>query len=367
MSGNHYRLGFLPLPALMAVAGGLAAGTLLSLGPLSPPGRFPSFTFVQGINIGGLSEREAMLLLQERLRPLLDFKVTLVVKEERKLFTTWRVLGASLDIERALKEAKALLPRGGLAVPYTLLRPIPVSAFFDEGKLSRFLKKLGRETKKEPKDAQLIWLGQGRRRIIPERFGFGIKVEEAARLIKEVGKWPRAAKISLPFEVLKPRVTAKDLQSVTAVIEAFTTYFNPASRNRAHNVRLAARRLKGVVVMPGEVFSFNRAVGPRTRALGYLPAPIFVRGKKAIGIGGGACQVSTTLYNAAKKAGMRIVERHFHSLPVDYVPPGYDATVVYGALDMKFKNLLPRPIVIWTEVKGGRLTTFILGPPRGSV
>lgn len=361
MRGSHRLLGLVPLPVL---TGGLIVGAFLGFLKPQPSDRLPPLTFVQGVDVGGLSEAEAQRLLKARLAPLLDLKVVLLVGG-RRIQATWRKLGASLDIERALREARGgWRPSPHSILSPTALRPVPVRASFDEGRLLRFLRALARRVNRPPKDARLIWLGRGRRRIVPERYGFALEVEESASLIKKVGRWPRTAVVALPLRSLKPRVTAEDLRPVTDIIGAFTTWFDPGNKNRAHNIRLVARRLRGVVVMPGEVFSFNRAVGPRTKARGFLPAPIFVKGEIATGIGGGVCQVSTTLYNAAKRAGMKIVERHLHSLPVHYVPSGYDATVVYGALDMRFKNPYSHPVVIWTAVKGGALTVLILGPPR---
>ena len=129
----------------------------------------------------------------------------------------------------------------------------------------------------------------------------------------------------------------------------FKTEFSKDATNRNINIQKAAESLNGVVVPAGGTFSFNESVGPANAASGYKKAQIFVNGRKSKGFGGGICQVSSTLYNAALDAGVEIVERHPHSLPVDYVPEGKDAATSYGSSDFKFKNTHARSIKIETK------------------
>ncbi|MDH7569779.1 MAG: VanW family protein, partial [Armatimonadota bacterium] len=137
-----------------------------------------------------------------------------------------------------------------------------------------------------------------------------------------------------------------------------------ADVNRTQNVRLAARALNGTVIPAGAVFSYNQAVGPRLEALGYRVAKIFLRGRILDGVGGGVCQVASTVYNAALESGLPIVERARHSRPVPYVPEGRDATVSYGGVDLKFRNPFNAPLLIQTRVAGSSLTVSIYGNHR---
>jgi len=145
-----------------------------------------------------------------------------------------------------------------------------------------------------------------------------------------------------------------------AVLGEYTTKFGSKAKARNENISHAANSIKGTVIEPGEVFSYNKTIGPTTKENGYKMARIFVRGKKALGYGGGVCQVSSTLYNAAESAGMEIVERHSHSLPVEYVPKGKDAATSYGSVDLKFKNTSPNPVKIDTAVTENSVTVKIL-------
>jgi len=145
-----------------------------------------------------------------------------------------------------------------------------------------------------------------------------------------------------------------------SILGEYTTKFSSGAKARNENIRLAADALKGKTIQPGEVFSYNNTVGPTTKKNGYKRARIFVSGKKSYGYGGGVCQVSSTLFNAAELAGMEIIERHNHSLPVEYVPRGKDAATSHGSVDLKFKNTLSYPVKIDTGVGENAVTIQIV-------
>lgn len=145
------------------------------------------------------------------------------------------------------------------------------------------------------------------------------------------------------------------LKVVLEPVSQYSTRFNSSMINRTHNISLAAKALDGIVLAPGARFSFNGSVGDRTIEAGYLEAPVISGDAFISGIGGGVCQVSTTLYNAALLAHLEILERHPHSLPVSYVPAGKDATVSYPTLDLKFRNSLKINLRIRSLVEGNTL------------
>jgi len=143
-------------------------------------------------------------------------------------------------------------------------------------------------------------------------------------------------------------------------IASYTTKLLNRSKNRINNIELASSKLDHKVVEPGEEFSFNKTVGKRTEAKGYEEAPIIIQTEKGpkevLGVGGGVCQLSTTLYNAVEEAGLKVTERHVHSKDVGYVPEGEDATVDYGSIDFKFINTRDYPIIIRTYLSKKKLT-----------
>lgn len=143
------------------------------------------------------------------------------------------------------------------------------------------------------------------------------------------------------------------------VIGTYTTYYE-ANVSRAVNVELAAQRINGIVVAPDGKFSFSNTILDRTTANGYVEGPIFVKGEKSTGIGGGVCQVSSTLYAAMVDAALPATERHPHSLPVDYLPAGLDATIAGNYMDLKFTNTFEQPLLIEASAEGGKLTVTLI-------
>lgn len=142
------------------------------------------------------------------------------------------------------------------------------------------------------------------------------------------------------------------------VLGSYTTYYDD-TESRAVNVQKAAERINGTVLQPGESFSFNKTVLPRTRANGYVMGPVFSGGREVQGIGGGICQVSSNLYVAMVLAGIPATEHYHHSLPVDYVPQGLDATISGNSKDLKFANPYSCAIRITATAQDGVLTVSL--------
>jgi vancomycin resistance protein YoaR len=167
--------------------------------------------------------------------------------------------------------------------------------------------------------------------------------------------------VDLPLTDGVKHIPDEALSEIKEVVSEFTTHFPASNRPRCSNIKLAASKLNGVILMPGERLSFNGTVGRRTLRAGFKLAGVYKQGKHDVGVGGGICQVSTTMYNAALFANLKIVQRSNHSLPVAYVPLGRDATVDYGSLDLVFENTTKTPIGIVNTYEPGRLTFRVLG------
>ena len=197
--------------------------------------------------------------------------------------------------------------------------------------------------------------------IIGEVVGVKIDCDQAKRIIKE--NEHSTESYTIPALITYPEVTAAELEAefTDCVIGTFSTNYSSSSPNRKENIRLASDKINGRILNPGEVFSFNDIVGPRTAATGYKVAHVYSGSKVVDGIGGGICQVSSTLYNAVVFADLEIVYRTNHSLPVSYVPLGRDATVSYGTIDFKFKNNKETPVKLEVLADGNNLTVNIYG------
>ncbi len=167
----------------------------------------------------------------------------------------------------------------------------------------------------------------------------------------------RAEPVNVP-----PSRSEEEVRRSVRLLGTFSTSFNGGNAPRAHNIALAAAALNGCVLAAGETFSFNARTGPRTAEQGYREAPVILEGEFVAGVGGGVCQVSTTLYNAALLAGMQIAEYHPHSLAVGYVEPSFDAMVSGTACDLKFRNAGAGPVYLVCRVNGQTLTASLYGP-----
>lgn len=191
---------------------------------------------------------------------------------------------------------------------------------------------------------------------------FDITMEEAQELLKE-----NKAEYEIPLKITEADTKVKDLgdKLFKQTLSKYTTIYDAGNKNRASNIALASKTINDIVLLPGEVFSYNGTLGNTTKEKGYKQGGAYVGGKVVQAYGGGICQVSTTLYNAVLYANLEIVERYNHSYPVSYVPAGRDATVAYGGKDFKFKNSRKYPIKISANAKNGVVSICILGIKEG--
>ncbi|MDQ0271503.1 VanW family protein [Cytobacillus purgationiresistens] len=256
----------------------------------------------------------------------------------------------SLMIEQE-HENIAQMNREEYAIPYS---GVP---FVDIERLKEFIAKLDEETYEPPIDAYIADSG----RIIPEQMGSKLHrkvlIDHFYAYFYEKG----ASRIELPMLSVPPRVDSNLLSEINVKpIGQYITYFNSRNKNRSHNISLAAEAINNHVVFPGETFSFNKVVGKRTKERGYTRAPVIVRGELSEDIGGGICQVSSTLFNAVDRAGVKIGERYSHSKRVQYVPQGRDATVSWYGPDFTFINYYDFPILIRAKAIGGQMIIRVL-------
>lgn len=188
---------------------------------------------------------------------------------------------------------------------------------------------------------------------------FNISVDEAKTLISSESK----EEYTIPLKTIYPSVTTNMIgtEAFPDQLSSFSTKYSTRDTDRTTNLRLAANKVNGTVLMPGETFSYNKIVGARTIAAGYKEAPIYVSGKVVDGLGGGICQISSTIYNAVIYANLDIVQRSNHQFIPSYVTASRDATVVYGSIDFQFKNNRNYPIKIICSVSGGIASCQIFG------
>ncbi len=219
------------------------------------------------------------------------------------------------------------------------------------------LEKIRNEIYKEPKNA---YVQEEPKKVVAHENGvdFAISMEEAQKLIQEDKK-----EYTIPLKITVPEKTIKDLgeEAFPDQLATFSTIYDASNKNRSTNIELATKKINGTVIMPGENFSFNTVVGKRTIEAGYKEGTAYVGGKVVPDVGGGVCQVSSTLYNAALLANLEIVERSNHMFLTGYVAASRDATVYYGSLDFIFKNTRSYPIKIIASSSNGVCKITIQG------
>jgi vancomycin resistance protein YoaR len=191
---------------------------------------------------------------------------------------------------------------------------------------------------------------------------FGIGMVVVAALFGIVPERAHASGENDAAEAIEAELSGGTSVGLRVMGDERTTYVSYGRyRGRAHNVELAASLLDGAVLAPGQELSFNERVGARTEAAGFRNAPVIANGRLRTGVGGGVCQVATTLHVAALEAGLDIVERRAHTFPSHYVAAGLDATVVDGRVDFRVKNPHAHAVTVRAKARDGQLVVVVLG------
>jgi vancomycin resistance protein YoaR len=265
--------------------------------------------------------------------PSLNYRITLTDGKSR-VVRTRRELGISVGEGRALAA--------------------------DLGTLKGVLERIAPKFKQDAVDAK-PFVYKGAVRIDSGTYARSLDIPTTAeKLRRAIASNPGTKTFRVSLNKKPPVLTASRLKGITGVLGSMETGTS-ANAKRNRNIRIAAQSIDGTLLSPGEVFSLNEVVGKRTQARGYRTATVFVDAEKVPGIGGGVSQITGTLFNAAALAGLSIKEVNPHSRPVAYLPVGRDATVVYGASDLRFANNTKAPVYIAYNFNRQRLQATIYG------
>lgn len=331
---------------------------------------YPGIT-IENTDVSGKTKEEAEQLLKDKFGEAILDKKLIVKAENDQIEINYKDLDPSYNIVDVVSEAlnygknlnlfeQNLLTKKGTDKSYKL------EFKFNEEKLKEFEEQLTKKVDKDPKNST-IRINRGNISITDSSNGRKINQEEMDKLIKESinGNVEETIEVNVPVETVKPTRSKSELSEVDGKIATFTTDYSSSTENRATNVEIAVKAINGKLLMPGETFAYNETVGPRTKARGFKDAAVFVGDKVEDGIGGGICQVSTTLYRAVMNAGIKSVERKNHSMKTSYSPVGLDAVVAWGYLDYKFKNTYDFPIYIEGIASNRKITFNIYGNVKG--
>lgn len=320
------------------------------------------------VPVGGMNETEAKAVILAAYTKALKYPVLLATDDK-----VWTVMpeqiGLKLDIKKTFVSAYSV-GRGTdfwtrwqdrlMCRENSINLPIYIS--FDPQRLNLFLQQLRPTVERKPRDADLLVLMKSKTvALIPAIDGRQLDI---VKTMQEAFAEPQQQfyfAVSLKFTPALPKVTDQHFAGINRMLSLYSTHFKPWDYDRNANLRLATQRIHGTLIKPNQTFSYNATVGNRTQQQGFRMAPVIFDGKLIPDWGGGVCQVSSTLYNAVLLADLQIVERSNHGRAIGYVPLGFDATVVDGMIDFKFKNSLSRPIMLYSLVTDDELFFSVLG------
>ncbi len=329
---------------------------------------------IAGIPVGGLTQEEAQQQLDKRFGRLF---VTLQT-EERPFKLALRELGGRPLVASTVQKARKIGRDGGAIGNFlrvygarTAGQRFALPIEWNKAALVAKLKTVDHLYAVPARNARLQ-VSKDRVEIMPDRQGRELNIGETAKRLQAqyfVGK----TEIIAATRIVAPQIAARDLAGDDVLLASYRTGFDGGIVGRTANIRVACAAIEGSVLMPGETFSFNAHTGKRTFRKGYRMAHIFERkpgqseSEIVDGLAGGVCQVSSTLFNAVRRANdrnqkqLKIIERNSHSLPVSYVPSGLDATVAWPYADFRFRNNFPHPVYIRTTMGRSRLSISVWG------
>ena len=234
---------------------------------------------------------------------------------------------------------------------------------YNNEKIDDYIEVLCSQINKEPVDAT-INIEQDNIKVTDEIIGIKINKDTLRETIIDKIDELDFNETSIPINIIKPKYTYENLSKINSVLGSYKTKFNLSNYNRSNNIYIATNKTNNILLKNNEEFSFNNIIGQRSEQAGFKEAPVIINGEMQSGLGGGICQVSSTIYNAVLYSGLEITEARNHSIPSSYIEKGRDATVSYGAVDLKFRNNYQYPILIQNKVINDTIVTTIYGNDR---
>ncbi|MEF9991382.1 MAG: VanW family protein [Romboutsia sp.] len=328
--------------------------------------RIAKNTYINNVNIGGLSKSEAINMLDK------DFRL------EKIEFTynsqSWNIEPSAVDFSYNTKETveNAYKINRSSTFIENLTKTIKSNFFkknnlniiieYNKDKLSKEIEGIAKNIDIEVKDA-LISISGSEINVSDEVEGLKVNIDETLKNFdKEIKK--DITTINLAVAKVDAKVTKNQLKEVDTVLGSYSTKISGSVTGKHTNIKLATKKTSNVLLMPGDTFSYNEHTGLRSVANGFTNAPVIVQGVLQEGLGGGVCQVSSTLYNATLYAGLEYMQLKNHSIPSGYVDMGRDATVSDTGLDFVFKNNLQYPIYIKNYVSGNTVVCQVYGSSK---
>ena len=358
-------LGRLSLAALI-----LACGFEATVHAASPA-TFKDGIFAGPISLSGLTQEQAHAKIEEYVKDHAEKQITLVAAGDHKVVITAEDLGIRWKNEDFLDDAIQIGTEGNVIQRYKAMKDLShdnkvydIELEYDHAAIDRILTVDCCKYDQEPVDAAMV-RKDGEFTVTDGQIGYALNVESSASGLYTFMKndWDGTdCRYELNVEVQQPKGMAEDLYAITDVLGTFTTDLATSNANRIGNVTNGCNKLNGVLLYPGEELSVIDRISPFTVANGYALAGAYSNGKVIDSVGGGICQVSTTLYNAVLLSELDVTERHNHSMTVSYVKPAEDAAIASSAgKDFRFVNNTDYPIYVESYVANKKCVVTIYG------
>lgn len=341
-----------------------------------PWGMFMSGISVQGVDLGGLTMEEAkekLTVTEASLIPPINYNLTC---NDKVVNITPDNFEFEFDTVQKLNEAyeyseymrRTLIKRGRTELKNSEKKDYPITMTLADGTVRRMCENVAKQVNVAKQDAHVTNIDVSQPELADSFefaegiIGYTLNVDDLEKKINSLWKSETySSNIKTDMQVEQPTYTIEDLKKNLVLISMYTTYSSNTWAGNM-NMMVAMESMNGSIIKPGEVFSFNEKTGNSNLAEnGYYSAGVIVNGKSAEGIGGGICQAATTIYNAAIRAGMTVVEREPHTWPSVYVPVGVDAAIDYGNIDMKFRNDTDHEVYLICYMDYGVLYAYIYG------
>jgi vancomycin resistance protein YoaR len=319
--------------------------------------------------VNGLTKEEATSKIRSWAKDQMAQPIVFNAPVSKKKWTrTLADVGGRYDIDKTVEELWKVGKDDSLTQKVSLLvneRNVTVKPIFlfNEAALDKVLKEIAKSTDHKPENATAAMEGKVLKVTKEDVKGVTLnqKATKEALLQGDPNRLQDGEEVTLVVEETSAKITADKLGKIGTLLGTFATDYGGSPAGRKNNVRIAAKHINGTLMAPGDVFSYNDTVGERSAENGFEIAHQYLNGKVVDAVGGGVCQPSSTLYNAVLLSGLKIVERHNHSMTVKYVAPGRDATVSYGGPDFRFQNNTEGLIFIGARADGETLRFRLFG------
>lgn len=323
--------------------------------------------YIDGIHVGGLTRREALELLQKSYAESGFSDGIMLITPFNEYRLPFADIGYAPLYGKAVDEAFMTARCGNMFERLMFVRKIRKQGLqiyaemcYNKEKLAEIIRSIGIDTERAPENASAS-VSNGNVRITPSQSGYSLDFNLSMKRVERNLSNKTATDVELFVVKILPDITTEMVDKISYELGAFSTYFNPQNEGRAHNIKAACGKIDQWILFPGDSFSMDKALGDRTEENGYRQDRVIINNELVDGLGGGICQVTSTLYNSVLLSGLRVLERKNHTLPPTYIEIGRDATIAQEYIDFRFKNNSGYAVIIESKVIGNQVRIGIWG------